>query len=454
MAFLSPKPVLTEMIISTIPNVMASVAAKITGPIIEPLVFRAFCIFRAMYKGTFKVKIVVAKNRIIAALASVLLLVATGAPVQAQITNGIDRDASYLPTLKGKRVAVVCNQTSIRANGEHLVDFLLDKKVDVKKVFAPEHGFRGTASAGEELEDGKDKRTGLPIISLYGKNKKPTAEMLADLDIVIFDIQDVGARFYTYISTMSLVMEACADAGVEVYVFDRPNPNGNYVDGPVLQAGFESFVGFHPVPVVHGMTVGEYAEMVNGEGWLESKDSCKLWVVAMTGYDHNMSYSLPVAPSPNLPNDLAIRLYPSLCFFEGTTVAVGRGTDQPFQQIGAPWLSSAFPEYSFVPRPNTGAKDPKYNGEVCYGVNLSNFAASFMPTYRQIYIYWLIEAYNLCPEKDQFFNSYFEKLAGTDNLEKQIKAGMSEDEIRKSWEKDLLGFKLIRQKYLLYPDFE
>ena len=396
----------------------------------------------------------VAKNRIIALALSLLFVASAIVSSSAQITNGIDRDAVYLPTLKGKKVAVVCNQTSVRANGEHLVDFLLQQNVDLQKVFAPEHGFRGTASAGEELEDGKDKRTGLPILSLYGKTKKPTPEMLAGLDIVIFDIQDVGARFYTYISTMSLVMEACADAGIEVYVFDRPNPNGHYVDGPVLQAGFESFVGFHPVPVVHGMTVGEYAEMVNGEGWLESRDSCKLWVVQMTGYNHNMTYSLPVAPSPNLPTDQAISLYPSLCFFEGTSVSVGRGTEYPFQQIGAPWLSTAFPEYYFVPRPNTGAKDPKYNGQACYGVNLTNFATSFMPTYNQLYLYWLIEAYQLCPEKETFFNNYFEKLAGTDELEKQIKAGMSEEEIRATWEKDLLAFRLIRQKYLLYPDFE
>jgi uncharacterized protein YbbC (DUF1343 family) len=383
-----------------------------------------------------------------------LFLLSVNLPLGAQIQNGVDREDVYLSAIKDKNVAVVCNQTSIRANGEHLIDYLLRMQIAVTKVFAPEHGFRGAASAGEEIADGRDSRTNLPVYSLYGQVKKPTPEMLQGLDVVIFDIQDVGTRFYTYISTMSLVMEACADAGIEVFVFDRPNPNGYYVDGPVLKPGFESFVGMHPVPVVHGLTVGEYAKMVLGEGWLNSSKPCVLTVVPMLGYTHKTPYVLPVAPSPNLPTEQAVRLYPSLCLFEGTTVSIGRGTDYPFQQIGAPWLSTAFSDYSFTPTPNQGATDPKYNGEVCFGVNLINFATSFLPSYNQLYLFWLIEAYQLCPEKESFFMPYFKKLAGTDQLEEQIKAGQSEAEIRASWASDLRAYKAQRVKYLLYPDFE
>lgn len=383
-----------------------------------------------------------------------LFLLSVNLPLGAQIQNGVDREDVYLSAIKDKNVAVVCNQTSIRANGEHLIDYLLRMQIAVTKVFAPEHGFRGAASAGEEIADGRDSRTNLPVYSLYGQVKKPTPEMLQGLDVVIFDIQDVGTRFYTYISTMSLVMEACADAGIEVFVFDRPNPNGYYVDGPVLKPGFESFVGMHPVPVVHGLTVGEYAKMVLGEGWLNSSKPCALTVVPMLGYTHKTPYVLPVAPSPNLPTEQAVRLYPSLCLFEGTTVSIGRGTDYPFQQIGAPWLSTAFSDYSFTPTPNQGATDPKYNGEVCFGVNLTNFASSFLPSYNQLYLFWLIEAYQLCPEKESFFMPYFKKLAGTDQLEEQIKAGQSEAEIRASWASDLRTYKAQRVKYLLYPDFE
>jgi len=392
----------------------------------------------------------VAKNRLIGVAIALLSIAST----HAQIVCGADQETEYLPKLSGKRVAVVCNQTSIRQNQEHLVDYLLKQKVNLVTVFSPEHGFRGTASAGEELEDGKDKATGLPIFSLYGKNKKPTAEMLAGVDIVLFDLQDVGTRFYTYISTMSLMMEACAELNKPMIVLDRPNPNGHYIDGPVLKPGFESFVGLHPVPVVHGVTVGEYARMVNGERWLADSVVCDLTVVGVLNYAHNTPYSLPVAPSPNLPNELAIRLYPSLCFFEGTTVAIGRGTDLPFQQMGAPWLQPFFPEYNFTPKPNEGAKEPKYAGEACYGVVLTDFARSFLPNYNHIYLYWLIESYQLAPDKEKFFNSYFDKLAGTDALRLQIQTGMSEDEIRQSWERDIYLYKLIRAKYLLYPDFE
>ncbi len=374
--------------------------------------------------------------------------------VNAQLINDIDQKDKYLPLLKGKVVGVVCNQTSVRITGEHLVDYLLKKNIAVQTVFAPEHGFRGKASAGEEITDGKDKKTGLPIISLYGKNKKPTPEMLMGIDVVVFDIQDVGARFYTYISTLSLVMEACVEQGIPIIVLDRPNPNGYYIDGPVLKPGFESFVGMHPVPVVHGMTIGEYARMVNGENWLADEKHCQLIVVEVLDYDHTMSMPLPVAPSPNLPNATAIRLYPSLCFFEGTNVGVGRGTEKPFQQIGAPWMGEIFPEYSFTPQPNTGASKPKYKGKACYGVDLTSFGNSFLPNYKGIYLYWLIEAYQMSPDKSAFFNSYFDKLAGTDQLRKQIEAGLSEEEIKASWQSDLNDYKLMRKKYLLYPDFE
>lgn len=389
------------------------------------------------------------KNRIIGLAVSLLFAIV----ITAQ-TNGIDRPEKYFPLLNGKVTAVVCNQTSITHTGAHLVDYLIEEGVTVKQVFAPEHGFRGTASAGEEIADGKDKKTGLPIVSLYGKNKKPTAEMLKGIEVVVFDIQDVGTRFYTYISTMSLVMEACAEQGIPVIVLDRPNPNGYYVDGPVLKPGFESFVGMHPVPVVHGMTVGEYARMVNGEGWLAEEKHCQLIVIEVLDYNHNMSLPVPVAPSPNLPNATAIRLYPSLCFFEGTNVGVGRGTDKPFQQIGAPWMVNIFPEYTFTPQPNQGASKPKYQGKKCYGVDLTSFGNSFLPHYKGIYLYWLIEAYQSAPDKTAFFTNYFDKLAGSDQLRKQIKAGLSEEEIKATWQNDLNNYKLMRKKYLLYPDFE
>lgn len=362
-----------------------------------------------------------------------------------------DRPGSYLPLLYGKSVGVVANQTSITKDG-HLVDYLIANKVAVKKVFAPEHGFRGTASAGEVIKDGKDVKTGLPIVSLYGSNKKPTAEQLADVDVVVFDIQDVGARFYTYISTLTYVMEACAENGKKVIVLDRPNPNGYYVDGPVLKDGFESFVGMHHIPVVHGMTIGEYAKMVNGEKWLKNGVQCQLDVVTCENWDHSMTYSLPIKPSPNLPNNEAIILYPSLCFFEGTTVSVGRGTDKPFQQIGAPYFNET--PYSFTPQSNEGAKHPMYEGQKCYGFALSDFAQYYLNGLGELYLDWLIEAYNMAPEKDKFFNSFFEKLAGTDQLKKDIIAGKTSAEIRQSWQEEVSEFKRLRRKYLLYKDFE
>ncbi len=369
-------------------------------------------------------------------------------PVDLQ--TGADQPGAYLPLLHAKNVGIVANQTSIKGD-VHIVDFLLENKIDLKKVFSPEHGFRGKASAGEKVNSSLDEKTGLPIVSLYGKNKKPTNEQLKGLDILIFDIQDVGARFYTYISTMTYVMEACAENNIPLLILDRPNPNGYYVDGPVLKKGFESFVGLHPVPIVHGMTVAEYAQMLNGEGWLKNKLQCKLHIVKCKNYDHKTSYDLPVKPSPNLPNSYAIDLYPSLCLFEGTNVSVGRGTDYPFQLLGAPY----FPKGTtvFTPKANEGAKYPKYEGQLCNGFILQDFAKYYIHGLGEIYLFWLVEAYDAAPNKDKFFTNFFDKLAGTDELRKQIQSGLSPMDIRESWKKELNLFKNIRQKYLLYPDY-
>lgn len=348
-------------------------------------------------------------------------------------------------------VAAVVNQTS-RVGEKHLIDKLLEEGFRLKKIFAPEHGFRGTADAGEKIIDGKDPKTGLPIVSLYGKNKKPTAEMMDGIDLVIFDIQDVGARFYTYISTMTYVMQACAENGVKFRVLDRPNPNGHYVDGPVLENGFESFVGLHQIPVVHGMTIGEYAKMVVGEGWLGEGLDLDLEIVSCENYDHKTPYLLPVKPSPNLPNQTSIYLYPSLCFFEGTVVSVGRGTETPFQIYGHPELKIG--SYTFTPKPTAGAKYPKLEGKQCFGFGLMN--ARDLHENTQLNLSYLISAYQeLKNIKQSFFNEnlFFDKLAGTDKLRKQIEVGMTETEIRKTWKKDLTTFKKMRAKYLLYDDF-
>ena len=367
------------------------------------------------------------------------------------IVVGAERAGAYTPLLYGKKVGIVANQTSV-VNQQHLIDFLISKNVNVVKIFAPEHGFRGKASAGETIKDGKDVKTGLPVISLYGSNKKPQQSQLTDIDVMIFDIQDVGARFYTYISTLTYVMEACAEAGKTLMVLDRPNPNGYYVDGPILEDGYQSFVGMHKIPIVHGMTIGEYAKMVNGEGWLKGGTSCKLEVVTCTGWDHKTKYSLPIKPSPNLPNDLAIAMYPSLCLFEGTTVSVGRGTEIPFQQIGAPWFTEG--TTTFTPADNEGAKNPKYEGQSCKGFDLRDFAGYYIVGYGELYLYWLTEAYDVCPDKENFFTNFFNTLAGTDKLKAQIKAGTSVEEIKKSWQPGLNQFKNIRKQYLLYTDFE
>ena len=366
-----------------------------------------------------------------------------------------NRTETYLPLLKNKKVGIVGNQSSViflprKTNSEpvkykHLVDSLLALNVQVTKVFAPEHGFRGTADAGEVIKDGKDSKTGLPIISLYGDNKKPKPEQLKGLDLVIFDLQDVGARFYTYISSLHYVMEACAENNIPLLVLDRPNPNAHFIDGPILNPEYSSFVGMHPIPVVHGLTMGEYAQMINGEKWLKNGVQVDLKVIKIQDYTHQKPYSLPIKPSPNLPNDQSINLYPSLCFFEGTNVNAGRGTDNQFQVFGSPFLDKTIFDYSYTPQSKDGAKNPKHLGEICFGKDLTN-----SPHLDKINLAWLIEAYENTSDKSKFFNAFFTKLAGGPDLQKQIESGLSEEEIKATWQPGLEAFKLKREKYLLY----
>jgi uncharacterized protein YbbC (DUF1343 family) len=359
------------------------------------------------------------------------------------IITGAMRIDNYLPLLRKKRVAMVVNQTSL-VGQTHLVDTLLSRGVKITKIFAPEHGFRGTADAGEKLNNSTDKKTGLPLLSLYGKDKKPSTAQLADVDIIIFDIQDVGVRFYTYISTMHYVMEACAENNKLFMVFDRPNPNGDYIDGNILDLKYQSFVGMHPIPVVHGLTVGELAQMINGEKWLAGQKTCPLEIVKCLNYNHQTPYPLPIKPSPNLPNDNSVRLYPSLCLFEGTNISVGRGTDFPFQVAGHP----DYPEknFSFTPKSREGAKNPMYQDKVCYGLDYRQgtdwqYEFSLQP---------IIHFYSKSTDKAKFFNDFFTRLAGTEDLRKQIEAGKTEDEIRQTWQEGLENYRLLRKKYLLY----
>jgi uncharacterized protein YbbC (DUF1343 family) len=361
----------------------------------------------------------------------------------AVIKTGADNYEKYLPLLKDKKVGIVTNQTGILSDKTHVVDFLLEKKITVQTIFAPEHGFRGTADAGEHIVDGKDPKTGLPIISLYGDNKKPKPEQLSGIDVMIFDLQDVGARFYTYISSLHYVMEACAENNIQLIVFDRPNPNGSIVDGPLLEKEFTSFVGMHPIPLLHGMTIGEYAQMVNGEKWLKDGAQCKLTIIPCVNYSRTMPYILLVKPSPNLPNDQSINLYASLCLFEGTNVSMGRGTEKQFQIYGSPYLTKT--NFSFTPKPNFGAKDPLYNGKECFGEDLTAY-----PKLKQLELKWLIKAYQNTSDKTKFFNAFFTKLAGTKKLQQQIESDVSEAQIRKTWQKDLEAFKKMRTKYLIY----
>ena len=361
--------------------------------------------------------------------------------VNAQnIVLGAERTETYLPLLKNKKVGVIGNQSSMIVN-THLVDSLLSLGIDVVKVFSPEHGFRGTADAGAIIDDGIDSKTGIPIISLYGNNKKPTREQLQEIDILVFDIQDVGVRFYTYISTLHYVMEAATESNIKVIVLDRPNPNGHYVDGPILDTAFQSFVGMHPIPIAHGMTMGEYAKMITGENWITTR--CELIVIEMENYTHNTNYDLPIKPSPNLPNARSVNLYPSLCLFEGTNISIGRGTDYPFQHFGAPYLKS---NYSFIPKSGEGSKYPKHEDLVCFGTDL-RFQEDYLAA---LNLNWIIETYKQCSEKEKFFTDFFDKLAGTDKLKKQIIAGKTAREIKATWKEGLEEFKKIRKKYLIY----
>lgn len=372
-------------------------------------------------------------------------------PQKAPLKLGAERMDVVTRLLKDKRVGLVVNQTSIlEKEQKHLLDALLEAGIDVKKVFAPEHGFRGTADAGAEIEDDRDVKTGVPIISLYGKNKKPTAGQLSGLDVVVFDIQDVGARFYTYISTMHYVMEACADNGLELIVLDRPNPN-DFVDGPIREKEYKSFVGVDPLPVLHGLTVGELAWMINEEGWLDSTtDSCRLHIVKMENWRHGDPYWLPVKPSPNLPNDQAIRLYPSLCFFEGTVISVGRGTYHPFQMLGAP--NPQYGDFTFTPTSLPGFDTrPLYRDKKCYGTDLREYPFSGGLTLK-----FLLDFYEKAGKDQAFFFSrpqWFDLLAGTKKLRYQIVRGLTEEEIRASWQPALDKYKEMRKKYLLYPDY-
>ena len=369
------------------------------------------------------------------------------------LQTGAERLEAYLPRLEGKKVALVVNHTSM-VGPAHLVDTLLSLGIQAVKIFAPEHGFRGEADAGEQVKDEKDVRTGLPLVSLYGNKKKPSAQDLQGIDWLLFDIQDVGARFYTYISTLHYVMEASAEHGIPLLILDRPNPNGHYVDGPVLKPSHSSFVGMHPVPVVHGMTVGEYARMVNSEGWLTGGQACALTVIPCAGYTHHTPYELPVPPSPNLPNMRAIYLYPSTCFFEGTVASEGRGTTLQFQAYGHPDYPKG--DFTFTPEPMPGARQPKLQGQLCRGYSLAGLAPDSIRAESSIQLGYLIRFYQGFPDQKSFFlkNLFFDKLAGGTQLREQIIAGKSEDEIRQSWQPGLATFKELRRKYLLYEDFE
>lgn len=363
------------------------------------------------------------------------------------VITGAMQTERWIPLLKGKSVALVANHTSLIGD-VHLVDTMIAAGIDLRLVFSPEHGFRGDADAGAHIKDGIDYRTGISIISLYGKKKKPVPEDLAGIDVVVFDIQDVGARFYTYLSTMTLVMEACAEAGIPFVVFDRPNPNIFYIDGPVLKPGFESFVGMHPVPVVHGMTPGEYALMVNGEQWLSGHVQANLTVIELKNYNRNTLYQLPVRPSPNLPDMISVYLYPSLCFFEGTFMSVGRGTSKPFRLIGHPDYHAG--NISFTPVTIPGAAtNPPHRDVLCYGFDFSFLADSILIN-KRLYLQPLIDAGRFFEYRPDFFNRFFDRLAGTDQLRKQILAGLSEYQIRKGWQPDLDRFRKMRKAYLLY----
>ncbi|MEM7101745.1 MAG: DUF1343 domain-containing protein [Bacteroidota bacterium] len=369
------------------------------------------------------------------------------------ILAGAEQIDQYLDLLKGKEIALTVNQTSM-VGPTHLVDTLANLGINIKSIFAPEHGFRGQADAGETVKDGKDEKTGIPVVSLYGKNKKPTAKMLEGIDLVVFDIQDVGARFYTYISSMCYIMEACAEQNIPFLVLDRPNPNGHYVDGPILQPEHRSFIGLHPVPIVHGMTMAEYAQMVNEEGWLKDEVKCDLSFIKCANYSHSKHYILPIKPSPNLPNQRSIYMYPSLCLFEGTTFSVGRGTDKQFQVLGHP--DNLNGDYRFTPVPKPGAKYPKHEGKECVGFDFTDFEIEYLQKVDAVDLDLIVGLYNAFPDKEKFFreDGFFNLLTGNSEIMENIIAGKPAALIEESWQSDVDVFKVMRKQYLLYPDFE
>ena len=459
MAFLEPKPVETVIRETIIPRATDNLPMKTIT--LERLFLLSLekAIFLEKYIGNFNamnlsLKI---KNLVLIKLIIFGIVCLTSTKISAQTNNqqencykpAADRPELYLKLLKNKNIAVVANQTSLLADKTHLVDFLVKNNIKIKEIFAPEHGFRGNVDAGEHVKNGIDTKTGLPIVSLYGDNKKPKAEQLQGVDLILFDIQDVGVRFYTYISTLSYVMEAAAENNIEVIVLDRPNPHDGYTDGPVLKEKWTSFVGLHKVPVVYGLTIGEYGKMVNGEKWLKNGVQAKYTIIPMLNYHKKQRYPISEKPSPNLPNDQSINLYPSLCFFEGTQVSIGRGTDFPFQVFGSPWLKNH--PFKFTPKPNFGAKDPFLNGKICNGEDLRNY-----PEIKEkLDLSFVINAYKNFDKKSQEFflkNLWFDTLAGTDELRKQIISGKSEEEIRNSWKQDLQNFEKIRTKYRIYQD--
>ena len=371
---------------------------------------------------------------------------------KSNIIVGANQISKYENLIKNKRIGIVANHTSVifKKNNKyiHLVDSLIKLNHNIKKIFAPEHGFRGTEPNGADIEDEIDELTGIEIISLHGKNRKYGEiedNSLKDIDILIFDIQDVGVRFYTHISTLHYVMQASARNNIPLIILDRPNPNAHYIDGPVLDLKNKSFVGMHKVPVVYGLTIGEYGKMINGEGWLEDELKSNLYIVELLNYNRNIEYDLPIIPSPNLPNKRSINLYPSLCLFEGTNVSVGRGTNLQFQVYGSPYLDEKINNFSFIPKKNNGSQIPKHENKICFGKNLKE-----VKRLNRLTIKFLIDAYKDSDNKEMFFNNYFIKLVGVDNLRNQIVNGHNENEIRKSWKKDLEKFKLIRNKYLIY----
>jgi uncharacterized protein YbbC (DUF1343 family) len=403
----------------------------------------------AMKKGQFNIPLKIKSEIYSFRTIGLIFLLFISNLSHAQILTGADQTQLYIPKLKNKRVAIVANPTSVIGR-THLVDSLFSLKIKIKKIFAPEHGFRGEAANGDKIHNSIDPKTNIPIVSLYGKNIKPSKKDLADVDIVIFDIQDVGVRFYTFLTTLHYVMEACAEYKKPLILFDRPNPNGYFIDGPILEDQYKSMVGMHPIPLVHGMTLGELGRMINGEKWLTRGKQCMLDVIPMKNYDHNMYYELPIAPSPNLPTITSIFLYPTLGLLEGTEMSMGRGTNKPFECFGAPWLKAG--NYSFTPQNIIGkAVNPPFVNQLCNGFLLTDFANDYIITYKHLYIEWIVMLYKECPNKATFFNSFIDKLIGTESFKTQIKEGKTAAEIRTYWQIGLQKFKIQRLPYMLYP---